>query len=190
MIRGLTDQVNKKKYFNEDIEQAFSDEKKKNKELAKKIEEINEKYKKSKENIEEEFESLKDELDQAIEIITRQESSLQDLRLRKQEDDTKIFGLSKDLETKESEILKHQKMITKLNKNDQEKVEKIEDLEYKVRSLINENNRLKAELQCICEKQDKDRDERKKIAKKKIDLLTQRNQEILRLNHAFGTLDS
>jgi chromosome segregation ATPase len=192
-IRLLTEKINKQIQLEQDldtIKSLLSEEKRKNKELNKKYSESIEKNDIFKKNIEDEYNSLKEELDQAIEIITRQESSLQDLRERKQEDDLKIMTFDQEIQFRDQEMGKVEKLCTKLNSIIEDNKEHISDLNYKIQSLTSENNQIKSELQTIYAKQDKERDERKKLAKKKLDLLTQRNEEISKLNEVFSTIDS
>ena len=151
---------------------------------------IAEKYESLKKQIDKEFGGIKEELDQAIQIISRQENYLQDLRLIKKEDDTKITNLLNEVENKQQEIKRIQTINLKLAKKEKEQTEKNVELEYKIKSLTLENSSIRAEFQNIYDRQEKERDERKKLAKRKIDLLTQRNEEITRLNQAFNTFDT
>lgn len=192
-IRILQERTNKQNSIQDDLENAvlsLSEEKRKNKEIRRCFAEATEKYEVLKRNIENEFNGLKEELDQAIEIISRQETSLQDLRLRKQEDDSKIMYFNKELEFKNQEIAKVQQNYSKVLQQQEANLETISELEFKVNCVTAENSQMKAELKKNFDKQEQERDERKKIARKKLDLLTQRNEEISRLNQAFSTFDN
>ena len=192
-LRLLNDKINKQSSLQEELEAVtlkLTEEGRKNKDIRRSYQEATEKYEILKRNIEKEFNELKDELNQAIEIISRQETSLQDLRARKQEDDARIVSLSKEIELKNQELYKIQKNSSKLTQRDEENADKISGMEFKIRNLLAENQQMKADLKKVFDKQEQEREERKKLAKKKLDLMTQRNEEITRLNQAFGTLDS
>ncbi|OMJ69466.1 hypothetical protein SteCoe_32813 [Stentor coeruleus] len=174
---------------NENLRLAVIDGKNKHKELTKKYIEACDKYELLKKNIDTEFNGLKEELDQAIEIISRQENNIQDLRGRKQQDDARISALIEELERKKMDIMKIQKNSIKNDRNEEDYKEKIKELEFKIRTITGENNLVKAELDKIKERQEKERNERKKITKKKLEMLTQRNEEISKISQAFSTLD-
>lgn len=174
---------------NENLRLAVIDGKNKHKELTKKYMEACEKYEVLRKNIDKEFSGLKEELDQAIEIISRQENSIQDLRGRKQQDDARISALMEELERRKLEMMKIQKNSMKNDRNEEDYKEKIREFEFKIRTLTGENSLVKAELDKIKERQEKERNERKKVTKRKLEMLTQRNEEISKISQAFSTLD-
>lgn len=132
------------------------------------------KYKTENIELQTEIENLHEELTKAIEIVKRQEQTILDLRSKNQEFDLNI----EDLQDENIE-LKRQVQVLKISMN--EKCLAHEALLEKCSNQEKKINAMDVYLKTFMEKENHEKLEREKKAKKKIELFTQRTAEVNKL---------
>jgi exonuclease SbcC len=183
-------------------------------ELSEKMQELQEKYEKVKENPEKsefklkllqkeqeiallkkssadfqkrtelELTSLQTELQRAVSIVSRQESTIVELRRRKTEDDSLLHNLRNQLNLKDSDVTRTVSIFDNTTKDSQESSE-IEVFEQMTR-LQSENSSLKSKILELRQKEENLKLERKKVAQLKMDMISQRNAEVIKLSDALS----
>lgn len=175
-----------------ELEQSLNKEKRKSEELQKIIEQKNQELNsfkqantQEKSQVEEELHSLQQELNRAIDLISRQETTIVNLRMRKQEDDNSISSLKDELSAKASENQRLHSQNQKLQQEIEDYYAKISSLEASNHSLRHENDNMEKQLRTYYEKEQQEKLERQHLAKLKADLINQRTDEINKLSKAI-----
>jgi len=173
-----------------EIQNTLNLERRKNEELKKilserdqEISNLRQDY--SKYQFEEELQAMQEELNRAFDLITRQEKTIKDLRLRKQEDDYQMDSLKEEAGSQKNEVERLLNQNSRLNKDIEEYYSNITSLEAELNLLRTEHNSLKKKLQSYNEKDQQERAERQYLAKMKLNLLNQRTSEISKLSDAL-----
>jgi chromosome segregation ATPase len=144
--------------------------------------------KEGKSKAEEDCRAMKEELQRAAELVQRQERTISEMRIRRQEDQNVLSLLKDDLKTYSSEADK----ATARWRTAQEELQRIKDshtdFEQTNQTLRRENADLLKQLQALVEKEEQERLERRQWAKVKMDLLSQREDEVSKLSEALESL--
>lgn len=144
--------------------------------------------KEGKSKAEEDCRAMKEELQRAAELVQRQERTISEMRIRRQEDQNALSLLKDDLKTFSSEADK----ATARWRTAQEELQRIKDshtdFEQTNQTLRRENADLLKQLQALVEKEEQERLERRQWAKVKMDLLSQREDEVSKLSEALESL--
>ena len=131
-----------------------------------------------------EMNSLKSELQRAVSIVTRQESTIVQLRKRKSEDDSLICNLRTQLNLREYDINRSVSICENVTKDSSDHSDS--DSQDQVFKLKQENDSLKSRIVELRQKEEKLQQERKKVAKIKMEMLSQRNAEVIKLSDALS----
>ena len=140
------------------------------------------------ERSENEIKYLQHELDRAVSLVSRQENSIIELRMRKTEDNMNISNLNDLLSSKENELSRITMLYEKLQRENDEFNGRCEYTENNYMQIKEENKQLKIKILELKEKEGALKDERKQIAKMKIELLNQRNAEVSKLTDALDAV--
>jgi exonuclease SbcC len=143
------------------------------------------KYKSENLELQKELENLHEELEKAIEIVKRQEQSIIELRSKNQEFDLMI----EDLQDENNEL---KRLVQSLKSSVVDKNETYEALLRKFQGQEKKMTQMEAFIKTCIEKENHDKLEREKKAKKKIELFTQRTAEVNKLAEVLEsfTLDT
>ena len=129
-----------------------------------------------------EINSLKSELHRAVSIITRQESTIVDLRRIKSEDDSLICNLQTQLNLREYDVNRSISIFENITKDSTDPSDSESDQASRLKQ---ENDSLKSRIVELRQKEEKLKQERKKVAKIKMEMLSQRNAEVIKLSDAL-----
>ena len=131
-----------------------------------------------------EINSIKSELNRALSIITRQESTIAELRRIKSEDDSLICNLQTRLNLREYDVNRTISIVDNLSKDSADYSEA--DSNDQVSRLKQENDSLKSRIVELRQKEEKIKQERKTVARIKMEMLSQRNAEVIKLSDALS----
>ena len=178
-----------------DLDALYQSEQQRNEELEDQLQKLQQEVTSLRENnregkskAEDECRSLKEELQRAAELVQRQERTIQEMRLRRQEDQNNLILMKDDLKAQSIEAEK----ATARWRSAQEELKRLKDslvdFEQANQVLRKENGEMLRQLQALVEKEEQERLERKQWAKVKMDLLSQREDEVSKLSEALETL--
>lgn len=137
---------------------------------------------------EEDCRVMKDELQRAAELVQRQERTISEMRVRRQEDQNALSLLKDDLKTQSIEADKATARWRAAQDELKRVKESLTDFEQANQLLRRENADMLKQLQALVEKEEQERLERRQWAKVKMDLLSQREDEVSKLSEALETL--
>jgi len=141
-----------------------------------------------KSRAEQDCSAMKEELQRAAELIQRQERTISEMRVRRQEDQTSLSLLKDDLKSHSAETGQATGRWRAAQEELQHVKDALTDFEQTNQSLRRENAELLKQLQTLVEREEQERLERKQWAKVKMDLLSQREDEVSKLSEALETL--
>ena len=141
-----------------------------------------------KSRAEQDCSAMKEELQRAAELIQRQERTISEMRVRRQEDQTSLSLLKDDLKSHSAETGQATGRWRAAQEELQRVKDALTDFEQTNQSLRRENAELLKQLQTLVEREEQERLERKQWAKVKMDLLSQREDEVSKLTEALETL--
>jgi len=144
--------------------------------------------KEGKSKAEEDCRSMKEELQRAAELIQRQERTISEMRVRRQEDQNSLSLLKDDFKTQSLEAEKATSRWRTAQEELKRVKESLTDFEQTNQALRRENEEVLKQLQALVEKEEQERLERRQWAKVKMDLLSQRDDEVSKLSEALETL--
>lgn len=156
--------------------------------LEQELSQLREYGKEGKSKAEEDCRSMKEELQRAAELIQRQERTISEMRVRRQEDQNSLSLLKDDLKTQSLEAEKATSRWRTAQEELKRVKESLTDFEQTNQVLRRENEEVLKQLQALVEKEEQERLERKQWAKVKMDLLSQRDDEVSKLSEALETL--